>query len=350
MKSHSTSSTEYFEVRFDRFADLPGKKGHDYVDSDFVCFGRRWCLRLWPGGNTNSRQGYVAVFLVHKSAGRIEVESTLHAPTAGFQELRKHTYKEGDPQWGFRDFANRASCNLESGSFVIKVIMKRTDFFLPPNPFGCLEELFLNETYADVAFEMIPEQDSNDALETTEVIRAHRLILQKRSPIFAELLNSQDQCETIQISDVAPEVFRQLLHYMYGGKLAADDMINNAKDLIDAADKYEIVSLKLEAEAALVASIDITVENVIEQLLYSHEKNLALLKETVMDFIVTNRTKVIEKVSFADVPGDLMKDLLVAYDLEEIETVNALRKRSYAKGLEIDGSREALIARLEAGP
>ena len=41
-------------------------------------------------------------------------------------------------------------------------------------------------------------------------------------------------------------------------------------------------------------------------------KNCALLKETVIDFFAENDTEAITKVCFNDVPGYVMKDLLVA--------------------------------------
>jgi hypothetical protein len=101
-----------------------------------------------------------------------------------------------------------------------------------------------------------------------------------------------------------------------------------------------------------------------EHLLYAESKNLALLKEAAMDFIVENKSEVIKKMSFVDmVPGTLMKDLLVATSRGErnvggadvnVESqydsmrISELRKRSYEKGLNVDGSREMLIVALDA--
>ena len=99
-----------------------------------------------------------------------------------------------------------------------------------------------------------------------------------------------------------------------------------------------------------------------EQFLYAESKNCALLKEAAMDFIVDNKSKVIKILSFADtVPGTLMRDLLVATARGERNAVGAddnidsqynalciseLRKMAHDKGLNVDGSREMLIAAL----
>jgi len=68
---------------------------------------------------------------------------------------------------------------------------------------------------------------------------------------------------------ITSEIFRYLLYYVYGGKIANDELKSNAKDIIDAADKYGIVGLKLEAEAAFVTSETFAFDNAIDNLLYA---------------------------------------------------------------------------------
>ena len=65
---------------------------------------------------------------------------------------------------------------------------------------------------------------------------------------------------TVSITDVKPEVFKFMLYYTYGGKLSEEDLSNNAKDIINACDKYGVVNLKLEAEACYVKSTEITMD------------------------------------------------------------------------------------------
>jgi len=151
---------------------------------------------------------------------------------------------------------------------------------------------------------------------------------------------------------------------MYGGKISNEDMKRYAKSIIDVADKYGIVGLKLEAEAAYVTSETITIENVINHLFYADSKNLALLKEAVMDYLVKNGKEAMTKLSFDNVPGSAMKDLLAAMTRGETEKdgkaksanaakdyntmrVNKLRKLLHERKLDVDGSREMMIARLE---
>jgi hypothetical protein len=81
-----------------------------------------------------------------------------------------------------------------------------------------------------------------------------------------------------------------------------------------------------------------------------------------MDYIVENQNKIISKVSFGDVPGLMMTDLLAAMAretsrddridvLDEVNDLNTMRVEElrqilHHKGLEIDGAREAMTALL----
>jgi len=85
------------------------------------------------------------------------------------------------------------------------------------------------------------------------------------------------------------------------------------QDIIDAADKYSIVNLKLEAEAAYVKSTDISLNNAVDNLLYADSRNCALLKEAVMNFLADNHNEAAEKISFDDMPGHVVKDLLIVF-------------------------------------
>ena len=150
-----------------------------------------------------------------------------------------------------------------------------------------------------------------------------------------------------------------MIYYTYGGKLSDEDLKANAKDIINACDKYGVVHLKLEAEAAYVKSNEITTDNMMDNLLYADSKNLALLKEAVMDYIVANGSGILGKVSFSNVPGDTVSDVLAAMERGK-ETggegnskdynkmrVGTLRKMLDKKGLGVDGSRETMVALLK---
>jgi len=277
-----------------------------------------------------------------------------------------------------RNFATRSKLmdSLVEGSLIIEVRMKSmsTDKaitqFVPTNPL-CKNVLqkFMDEETADVVFEVDngncqSEEHTNKKSKTTTTYFAHRFILQDISTMLAELCKPAQEggdVTTVSITDVKPEIFKHMLYNAYGGKLSDEELKNNAKDIINACDKYGVVHLKLEAEATYVESTEITMDNMMDNLLFADSKNLALLKEAVMDYIVKHKTTIIGKVSFSNVPGDLVTDVLAAMARGEEQTgedddesakyvkmrVGTLRKMLDEKGLDVDGSRESMIALLK---
>ena len=249
-------------------------------------------------------------------------------------------------------------------SVVISMQEEPSAVFVPNNPFfKAIHGMFLDESNADVCFEVISSAEAKEGkkeAEASELFHAHHLILKACAPMLADLFDlegNDGKISTSSITDIKPDIFLHLLHYVYGGSVPDEDLATHAKDIIDAADKYSIINLKLEAEAAFVKSIKITMDTAMDNLLYADAKNCALLKEAVIDFLAENSIEAVEKISFKDVPGYLMKDLLVVIGrngkrdesdtavVDELTTlsVSDLRRKLDEMGLDVDGSREAMI-------
>ena len=374
-----------FRITFNNFEDLPSEKGQEVLSSKFSCFGSQWQLSIYPGGDNDSSDGMVGLSLVRCYQGRkLAVKYSL---TMGLQYGSDRISRQGrsifggsNYSWGWHDFCFRKDIKeegyLDKRALIIHVSME-LDQCIPKNPASSIMlKLFDDEKSADVVFEIADQQKQSESesdrkrakTSTAKLYHAHRLILQHYSPELSALCATSDGLFPIIISDVKPEVFRHLLYYVYGGEITDEEFVGNERDLINAADKYGVTNLKLEAEGWYVNNIDITIDNVIDTLLYAHAMNCALLKESVMDFIVENKQEVLQRVSFQDVPGDVCKDLLAAtlrHDEEQYSTsddgkhemdveklcskmrIRDLRRMLDDKGLDMDGSREALIAKLK---
>ena len=115
-------------------------------------------------------------------------------------------------------------------------------------------------------------------------------------------------------------------------------------------------------EASYVKTTPIGIDNMMDNLLYADSKNCALLKEAVIDFVVENGNNILGKVSFDNVPGGIVTDILTAITREKNKGANMdsiyeyrfntmrvseLRTKLDEKGLDVDGSREAMIATLQ---
>jgi hypothetical protein len=115
--------------------------------------------------------------------------------------------------------------------------------------------------------------------------------------------NGDGKVTLVPITDVMPEIFKHMLYYIYGGEVPKDELEGNTRDIIDACDKYGVVHLKLEAEACYVKTTQLSIDDLMDNLLYADSKNLALLKEAVMDYIVANKNSIIGNVSFDNSSG-----------------------------------------------
>ncbi|KAL9190325.1 hypothetical protein ACHAXT_007536 [Thalassiosira profunda] len=392
-----TVSCETFEIHFDDFDELPAVKGRDWTDSaQFDCFGHQWCVRIYPGGQTNSDDGMVSVFLRQCSSGSIRVQPTfiVHdretAPAAYYQPPYLSA-RRGTPNFADRS-AILGAC--PTGDLVIEVQLKQTGPstlspppFVPTNPLHKnILKKFMDEESSDVIFEVSRDEveeggrveeggsrkRKRDEVPST-TFHAHRFVLLDNAPALAEACESSSDLTPIPITGVSPEIFRHVLYCAYGGDVTDVVLKYHAKDIIDVADKFGVVGLKLKAEAYWVENTTISIDNVMENLLYADAKNCPLLKEAVMDFVVENATEVVRKVNLKDAPRCLLTDVLAAMNsrdnrLTEAEIlaegvsfhdmpddvdfrflrVSELRKQLDEKGLEVDGSREAMIAALDA--
>ncbi|KAL7524776.1 hypothetical protein ACHAWF_001087, partial [Thalassiosira exigua] len=98
----------------------------------------------------------------------------------------------------------------------------------------------------------------------------------------------------VPISGMKPDIFRHALYYAYGGSITDDEMKAHAKDIIVAAHKFGMSNLKLEAEASYFRSTTMSLDNVMDNLLYADAKNCALLKEAAIDFVAEHGAEVLK--------------------------------------------------------
>ena len=131
-------------------------------------------------------------------------------------------------------------------------------------------------------------------------------------------------------------------------------MKSHAKEIIDAANRYGVVNLKLEAEALYVGETTITFENMMDHLHYADSMNCALLKEAVIDFIIENKLQGLERVPLDDAPGGLLADVLVAVARGENTVGNSTRDGDQyttmgVSGTTAESSQERHLCRRDKG-
>ena len=352
--------------------DVEGK-----VSPEFTFGGSTWELIIGHDGDVETDPGYVSLHLIHVSDESIDIDVFFSVRSPNGKEIahidaRRHTFPRFGSMLSVNNFAKRSTLmkSLYHGTLVVQVWMKLSgetappqDEFIPSNPIRKnILAKFGDEESSDVIFEVggsdtFQRSTENKKAKHSTTFHAHYPVLQCNAPVLADMCKSgRVKATSVLIQDVSPRIFRQLLYYVYGGDVERD-IKRDAKDIIDVANKYGVVALKLKAEVYYARSTIFTAENVIDNLLYAEAKNCALLKEAALDFLVQNAADVAGEICFDDVPSYIMNDLLAAKVRAEnrnygafdynLKSVGDLRMMLHDRGMDIDGSRETMIARLK---
>lgn len=111
------------------------------------------------------------------------------------------------------------------------------------------------------------------------------------SPVLAAMFRhdfQESRSRIIEVSDIKPEVFQQLLQYLYTG--TAKELAKMAEDLLAAADKYQVDLLKEECAALLAKKLRL--DNVIRVLVLAHLHSCPDLYQSSLNFIAKNAKSV----------------------------------------------------------
>jgi speckle-type POZ protein len=215
---------------------------------------------------------------------------------AGYQLTQA---REKKSTWNHRqnDHSSRVHFRIKVDCESLK---KRGEFNLLNN----LRQRLYSGTDADIEF-----------IVKGEKIFGHKfMMLLGESPVLAAMFQhdmTEKASGTIEIKDIEPIVFRQLLHFLYTGDapdIEGDDM---TEPLFVTADKYGVESLKDWCGSIL--SERLQVENTMPLLKLAEKHSADELKEVCIDFIVNNKAKfwemdestgVFEKLSASDCKED----------------------------------------------
>ena len=350
----------------------------------FRCLGRNWSIIIFHGGRTGYFGGDKPVASVVLDLGPsidLEVKVT-DAP-------KKFVHLVIDRRNSCTNTIERGRCfstalakrqiildnpefYLDDGTYTITLCMKEKGgqnvpkTFIPKNPSSKSILSLLGPkgvSTADVVFEIISSGSDGDSPARKKCF-AHLCILRSCAPTLADLCEDYPSMTPVPIDNVEPIIFESLIWYVYGGEFPITLLNKQLKDVVKAADMYGVSTLKVEAEVAYIRSIDINIDNVVDNFYFADTLKCALLKEKVTEFMVDNVQEILGKISLKDAPqsATLFHDVMTAValgknknkdydgdDPKKVKTmcINVLRRKLSERGLEIDGTREMLVASLE---
>ena len=272
---------------------------------------------------------------------------------------KTYKYNDAAADIGYLDFPKwpKLERMLVDNALIVEAVIQYQGgrpFYLPKNPFGQnMLKLLDSDEDKDVFFNV-----------DGEIVSAHKLILKASSSVLATLCSggSSSKESPIHIKDTKPEVFRHLLNFLYGGNLGDGLIVKYGREIIDLCDRFDVVGLKMSAEAALVRSCKkgdvISVDNTAEWIQYADSKTCPLLKEYALSYFVAWYRDVLKTESYQSLKQcpRLMEEVMTAVynTLSRAEhgtsklSVDDLRVSLCRIGLDVDGSKDTLVSRLDA--
>ncbi|KAJ8686475.1 hypothetical protein QAD02_022269 [Eretmocerus hayati] len=126
---------------------------------------------------------------------------------------------------------------------------------------------------------------------------AHKIILAKRSPYFAQLFaQNEDKRSMVEITDVKGDILAQVLKFIYSGRV--DNFENITSELCVAAEKFSLEHLKNQCTQYLTQNLNI--DKAASILAIASANNMPGLKKTCISFINRHAKEVIKTVGYTD--------------------------------------------------
>jgi len=367
-------------VHFHDFKELSSKKGSYEQSSSFKLFNHKWDVVLYPGGDSDASDDMVSIGLGLYSKGNIEVKYWFIVRDASGELIEKTIRHKAtfdtEKNWSYNvDLVSRSTVlekALYSGTLTIELQMipvfdsksKYCKHFIPANcairqvisdkPDSIISSLLFDEESADICFDV---SSSSDDTKPSVKVYAHKAILKARTPDLARLCTGYDVSNSMPISDVEPDIFREVMRFIYGSCMDSTDWKEDAKAILEATNKYDVANLKVTAEAWYVTYLEFTAENVADQLLYADAMSCPLLKEAAVNFMVDNGVDVFSSDSFKTVLEargitlQILQTMAKKLDSSSVAagtdsmSINDLRSRLSAYRFAVDGDREILVRR-----
>ncbi|XP_053482112.1 speckle-type POZ protein-like A [Ictalurus furcatus] len=273
----------------------------------------KWCLRVNPKGLDDESKDYLSLYLLLVSCPKSEVRakfkfSLLNAKreeTKAMESQRAYRFVQGK-DWGFKKFIRR------------DFLLDEANGLLPDDKLTLFCEVSVVQDSVNISGQSntnvlkVPECQLSDDLGNLwecsrftdctlcvggQEFKAHKSILAARSPVFNAMFEhemEESKKNWVDISDVEPDVFREMMGFIYTGK--APNLEKMADSLLAAADKYALERLKVMCEESLCSSL--CVENVADTLILADLHSAEQLKAQAIDFI--NRCSVLRQLGCKD--------------------------------------------------
>ena len=158
-----------------------------------------------------------------------------------------------------------------------------------------------------------------------EVFDCHRNILSVRSPVFDAMFQSdmiENRSKNVVIMDIKPEVVKEMLYFIYNGETSTENVMDDiGRDLLAAADEYQLELLKNKCEVKLCSSLDLS--NSVELLVLADLHEASRLRRMALRLVTRNMDAIVNT--------EVYKDFIAHHPGLALEITQALVQKVGAK-------------------
>ncbi|KAL5011650.1 hypothetical protein ScPMuIL_010201 [Solemya velum] len=154
--------------------------------------------------------------------------------------------------------------------------------------------------------------------KTKQEVRAHKFMLISRSPVFSAMFCGPmaETQEQITIPDIAPEVFKILLRYMYSDQLSLLDP-HIVMETLYAAKKYSVAGLVKACRTFCAQKIN--VDNACVLLDHAYKLDEQELSQACRTYILKNGERCLQSATFCKMSRHCVEKVVEADDLSACE-------------------------------
>ncbi|KAJ8680753.1 hypothetical protein QAD02_016540 [Eretmocerus hayati] len=287
---------------FDSFSKLSKKPGSSVYSEPFGIGDYKFKIQVHPGGDCEEAERFVSIYLIlcQPSFATIKyifciLDSKGNKRVSSNTLTSRFNLSKNKSAYGMRKYTE---------FHVLQPILTETS-----DQLIVLCEIF-DLNFCDILYQL-PKLHSyekylnNKAFSDVEiivqgkVIHAHKMILISENEVFAGILPhdlKESKKNMVNVDDVEFDVMLELIRFIYVGKV--NNIESMAQKLLKAADKYRITELKDICERHLCCNL--TVSNVIENIMVSEQFNLGKLFKFAFNFFVKNKKAVAKTSEFQD--------------------------------------------------
>ncbi|XP_034349432.1 TD and POZ domain-containing protein 1-like [Arvicanthis niloticus] len=270
-----------------------------------------FCLRVYPNGVDDESKDYLSVFLVLVSCPKRPVWAKFKFWIINSQGKKYQCMKSPKvvsclqyQHRGFKKFIlrDRILSNLhwllpqDQLTLCCKVDIVGAFFSIPRQNMTLAIKDSRNRLTDDLG-ELWEKSLFTDCclLVAGHEFGAHKAILAARSPVFRAMFEhemKESLTNHVEIQDLDPQVFREMMRFIYSGKVPQLHSHSMATGVLAAADKYGLEGLKVLCEDALYRNL--SVENAANTLMLADLHSTEQLKAQALDFISFHASEVSE--------------------------------------------------------